>query len=295
MNNLRQHTQTLIRRALHEDLGAGDVTSTALLPKHRVIRARILAKASGIVAGADVARWVFEALDRHIRCRVVRADGNTVRPGQAILTLSGSARHILAAERTALNLLGHLSGIATLTACYVRAVRPHRAKILDTRKTLPGLRLLEKYAVKVGGGHNHRFGLGDAILIKTTHLNIVASGEWRVASDQIIRAAVEKAKRVRPRKFVEIEVANFRELKAALAAKPNAILLDNWRLADIHRAVIFRNTLPHVSRPVPLLEVSGGVTLKNVRAIARTGVDRISIGRLTHSAPSLDVAMEVLA
>ena len=285
--------QRLIKQVLREDVGSGDVTSRAVISQDCRIRARIIAKTPGIIAGARVAQRVFETVDRRIRCRGVRTDGKRVRRGDAIMRLDGPAQGILTAERTALNFLGHLSGIATLTHEFVRRVRPFRARIMDTRKTLPGLRDLEKYAVRVGGGLNHRQGLDEAVLIKTNHLKALASSEWRVASQACIQAVIKKAKSMRPRRFVEIEVENFREFTAALSARPDAILLDNWRLAQIKRAVALRHS-SLITHHSSLLEVSGGITLDNVRAIARTGVDRISIGRLTHSAPALDVSLEVI-
>ena len=237
-------------------------------------------------------------LDPSLRCSLKLRDGAPVRRGQTILIVEGSARSIFAAERTALNFLGHLSGIATLTYEFVRRVRPLQTKILDTRKTLPGLRILEKYAVRIGGGHNHRMSLAEAILIKTNHLRAhsktTGSGEWRVASGELVQQAVAKAKRLKPQRFIEVEVTNLRELRCALRAKPDGILLDNWRVTNIKKAVMQRHFWSLVTRHSSLLEVSGGVTLANVRAIAKTGVDRISIGRLTHSAPSLDLSLEVI-
>jgi nicotinate-nucleotide pyrophosphorylase (carboxylating) len=295
---LRQHVQPLILRALQEDLGRGDLTSKAVIPVQRHIHAQVIAKAPGIVAGTMIARWVFQTVDRRIRCHVKRMDGQPVRRGGVIFTVHGPAQSVLATERTALNFLGHLSGIATLTHQFVQKVRDTRAAIFDTRKTLPGLRVLEKYAVRVGGGSNHRLGLDDAVLIKTNHLRALekssGGGRWKVESGKLIETAIGRAKRIRPKKFVEIEVTNMREFKAALREKPNAILLDNWPVKEIRRAVHLRNLPPSTFHLPPMLEVSGGVTLHNVRAIARTGVDRISVGRLTHSAPVLDAALEVI-
>ncbi len=304
----RHMVQPLIAKALQEDLGSahpslrssrrtgGDITTNTIVPPGRHIRARIIVKASGAVAGTAICQWVFDTVDRRIQCTILRRDGQAIRRGQTILRLRGPAHGIFAAERTALNLLGHLSGIATLTQQFVRRVRPYRVKILDTRKTLPGLRLLEKYAVRVGGGKNHRLGLYDAVLIKTNHLNALGQGarDGGRGRVQSIQEAIAKAKRASPGRFVEIEVISLREYKAALVARPNAILLDNWPLSQIRRAVQLRTPVPRAPRPVPLLEVSGGITLRNVRAIAKIGVERISIGQLTHSAPMLNVSLEVL-
>jgi nicotinate-nucleotide pyrophosphorylase (carboxylating) len=288
----RSQVQPLIRQALAEDRAERDATSRALLHPGIRIRARLLAKAPGVIAGLPVAIWIFKTVDPLLRCAPACREGAAIRRGQTLLRVEGSARSILAAERTALNFLGHLSGVATLTREFVRRV-PRRVSVLDTRKTLPGLRVLEKYAVRVGGGHNHRMGLHDAVLIKTNHLRVLrGSGVGRRGS--AIRIAIQKAKRLRPRRFVEVEVTNLRECHAALLARPDAILLDNWSVALLRRAVRLRDHSSLDTRHSTLLEASGGVTLANVRAIARTGVERISIGRLTHSAPALDVALEVV-
>ena len=270
----------LIRHALREDIGRGDLTSQAVLAPRQQLRAVILAKQSGIVAGAQIAAWTFQLLNCRIRCRIIRRDGQAVRAGQTILELRGPGRSILAAERTAQNILGHLCGVATQTQQFVRRVRPLRTAILDTRKTLPGLRLLEKYAVKVGGGVNHRLRLDDAVLIKSTHVDVAG-----ICIGHLLTAAKRSARST----TVEIEVRNMRELREALAARPDIVLLDNWTVPAVRRAVALRNAAGRR----PLLEVSGGVTLQNVRRVAATGVERISIGRLTHSAAALDVALRV--
>jgi len=284
----RKSLQSFIQRALAEDAASRDITSRAILPPEARIRAAIIAKQSGILVGGPLAVWTFQTLDPTLRCTLKRRDGARLAKGQMILTVEGRARSIFAAERTALNFLGHLSGIATLTQEFVRRV-PRRVAILDTRKTLPGLRRLQKYAVRVGGGVNHRMDLADAVLIKTNHLRALKKTKFGIRNVEFgiaIQRAVAKAKKLRPKRFVEIEVTNLTEFRAALQAKPNAILLDNWPLSKIRRAVILKNSALR-------LEVSGGVTLANVRAIARTGVKRISIGRLTHSAPSLDLSLKV--
>ena len=285
----RKAVQSLLLQALREDHARQDITSRALLPPNMRIRARIVAKQPGVMAGGPVAAWAFQTLDPTIRCVLKAREGVPVARGQTLLTLDGRVRAIFAAERVALNLLGRLSGIATLTRAFVRRARP--TKVLDTRKTLPGLRLLEKYAVRTGGGRNHRMDLSDAILIKRNQLRALREASL-VKRDALLPLAIAVAKRAAPRQCIEIEVANLVELRAALAARPHAILLDNWRVADLRRAVKLRNTL-HASR-FTALEASGGVTLANVRAIARTGVDRVSVGRLTHSAPALDVSLEVV-
>ncbi len=282
--------ERFIRQCLREDVGAGDVTSRSVIPSARRIRAEVITKQSGVVAGTALTRAIFLAMSRGIRCRIECHDGQRVRAGQAILRLDGPARAILAAERTALNSLGHFSGIATLTAEYVRRVKPHPVKILDTRKTIPSWRVQQKQAVKAGGGWNHRMGLDDAILIKTNHLKVLGQGRY-ARREALIPEAIARAKRRAPGRAIELEVATLAECRAALDAGVEMILLDNMRVADIRRAVQWRNQRPS---PRPLLEVSGGVTLENVRQLAATGVDRISVGRLTHSAPALDVSLRVI-
>ncbi len=283
---VRREVEPLIRLALREDAAFHDRTSRALLLPSVRIRARIVAHARGLFAGGPVAVWTFHAMDPSLRCRLTRREGAVVRPGDMVLAVEGCAQSIFAAERTALNLLGHLCGIATLTNAFVRRVKPFHAKILDTRKTLPGLRALEKYAVRIGGGDNHRASLQDAILIKTNHL--AALKQETRGRRHVIQHAVETSRKTHPVLFIEVEVANLNELREALTTRADAILLDNMSANHIRQAVRLRRDLS------PLLEVSGGVTLTNVRTIARTGVDRISIGRLTHSAPALDISLEVL-
>ena len=288
----------LIQAALREDRARNDLTSEAVLPAGLRVRARIIAKAHGILAGGPVAVWTFQTVDPSLRCRLKRREGAHLARDQTILAVEGRARSIFAAERIALNLLSHLSGIATLTRTFASRLRGTRAQVFDTRKTLPGLRALEKYAVRVGGGLNHRSNLQDAILIKTNHLRALAGSAVRPPSIvhrlRLIQHAITASKRAEPRTFVEIEVTNLRQFKAALEAKPDAILLDNWRLSAIRRAVALRSPSAITHHPSPLLEVSGGVTLANVRAIAKTGVDRISIGCLTHSPPALDVSLQAI-
>ena len=281
--------ERLLRAVLLSDVGSGDITSRAVIPAKQRLRAEVVAKSPGVLAGVGLAHRILVSLHRNIRCRVRRLDGQPVRSGDVIMSVDGPAREILAAERTALNVLSHLSGIATLTHEFVRRVRPLPAQVLDTRKTLPGLHALQKFAVRMGGGSNHRMGLHDAVLIKTNHLKIArrSSQSW----PDVIREALQQARERYPKTMLEIEVRNLVEFRAALRCAPDVIMLDNWPVRTIHRAVQIRNAEP---ARLSLLEVSGGVTLDNVRAIAKTGVDRISIGRLTHSAPALDVALRVV-
>ncbi|MBI4004417.1 MAG: carboxylating nicotinate-nucleotide diphosphorylase [Candidatus Omnitrophica bacterium] len=293
----RKAVQVLINAALREDEARRDLTSQRVIPPGLRVRARIITKAPGILAGGPVAVRTFQTLDRSLRCVLKRQDGSRVKRGDTILTVEGRARSIFAAERTALNFLGHLSGIATLTRRYVERVRGTRAQIFDTRKTLPGLRALEKYAVRAGGGHNHRADLVEAILIKTNHLRALRKTKFGIRNAEFgiaIQRAVAKAKKLRPKRFVQIEVTNLAEFRAALQAKPNAVLLDNWPLSKVRRAVVLKNSAFPIPHSALRLEVSGGVTLDNVRRLAKAGADRISIGRLTHSSSALDVSLQVL-
>ena len=280
----RHSVAPLISAALREDGARADLTSRAVLPKDTPVRAQIVAKAAGVIAGGQVAGWVFAAMDRRMRYRQVVPEGQAVRPGQVIATVNGDARSVFAAERVALNLLGHLSGIATAARAYVRRAQGTQAKIFDTRKTLPGLRRLQKYAVRIGGGRNHRADLRDAVLIKTNHLRALqGAGMTRAAA---IRQAVARARRRAGGRWLEIEAATLADMRIALEVRPDAILLDNMSVRQVRAAVQARGRRRRIQ-----LEVSGGITPVNVRAYAATGVDRISIGRLTHAAPSLDFAL----
>ncbi|HEV2791551.1 MAG TPA: carboxylating nicotinate-nucleotide diphosphorylase [Solirubrobacterales bacterium] len=280
MTELTEEVEELVARTLAEDLGEGDVTSEATVPEDARARARIVQKAPGVVYGLAV---VAEAMRR---CGVEDVD-NLVVEGQwredvptEVLLASGTARSLLAAERTAINFLGHLSGIATLTSRYAEAVVGTGTTILDTRKTTPGLRRLEKAAVAAGGGINHRFGLYDAILIKENH--IAAAGG--------LAKAVYAAHNAHPAMAIEVEVRNLDETAYALGTGADRLLLDNMSLDEMRAAVALRDENTADADNVSL-EASGGVTLENVREIAETGVDFISIGALTHSAPTLDFSM----
>jgi nicotinate-nucleotide pyrophosphorylase (carboxylating) len=267
----------LVDLALAEDLGSGDITTRALFPKAIPARAVILAKQAGVVAGLPVARAVFARIDRRATFRALVKEGDRIKPGLTLAALRGDGRSILAGERVALNVLQHLSGIATLTAQFVEAVKGTKALILDTRKTTPGLRLLEKYAVRIGGGRNHRFGLFDGVLIKDNHLVLYGS----------LAEAVRRVKARLPRRWrVQVETTTVAEVEAALAAGADAILLDNMSLDQLRQAV-------RLVGGRAVLEASGGVTLATARQIASTGVNAISIGALTHSAPALDLSLEI--
>ena len=269
--------EPIVRMALAEDLGrAGDVTVAACIDPAARLSARFVARQSGIVAGLSCARLAFAALDPQAKFSVLVDDGGTVGPDTAIATIEGLAGPILTAERTALNLLGRLSGIATLTSHYAQAIQGTRARITDTRKTTPGLRVLEKYAVRCGGGVNHRFGLDDAVLIKDNHI---------AACGGVTQALRRARAHVGHTMKVESEVDTLDQFDEALLGLPDVIMLDNFALGDMADAV--RRNGGRV-----VLEASGGVNLQTVRAIAETGVDVISVGALTHSAPVLDIGLD---
>ena len=268
----------LVTAALAEDIGTGDMTSEATVDPERRCLGRVKAKAPGVLAGIRVAEAVFLAVDSSVDFEPGAVDGSHLGPGDHVAVIGGKARSLLAAERTALNFLQHLSGIATATAEAVRVVQGTGVRILDTRKTNPGMRELEKYAVACGGGVNHRHGLYDRFLVKENHI-AMAGG---------LTAAVEAARRFRPGEPVEVEVRDEHELEEALAVAPERVLLDNFSPAAAAAAV--RRVAGACE-----VEVSGGVTLENLRAYAAAHPDFISLGWLTHSAPALDMSMTLLA
>ncbi|WP_421936167.1 carboxylating nicotinate-nucleotide diphosphorylase [Phenylobacterium sp.] len=269
----------VVRAALAEDLGrAGDITAQACVPADARLTADFAARRGGVVSGLSCIRLALAELDPAATFHALAVDGHVVPAGTAMARVSGNARAILTAERTALNLLGRMCGIATLTQDYVDAVAGTKARITDTRKTTPGLRALEKYAVRCGGGVNHRFGLDDAILIKDNH----------VAACGSVGEAVRRAKAFAGHLVkVEVEVDTLVQLQEALACDPDVIMLDNFSLADLREAVV-------ITGGRVTLEASGGVTLETVRAIAETGVDVISVGALTHSAKVLDIGLDAV-
>ena len=271
--------QAIVDLALAEDIGTGDVTSWATVPAATRARGAILARAPGVISGLDVAAAVFARVDPTVEFRPLAADGQRIAPGDPLADVAGPAFSLLAAERVALNLLQRLSGVATLTARYVDAIAVTRARVVDTRKTTPGLRLLEKAAVRHGGGHNHRFGLADGVLIKDNHLAAVGGPE-RVAR------AIRSARELAPHTLrIEIEVTTLDELRQAIEAAADVVLLDNMDVPTLRRAV-------QLAGGRAVLEASGGITLDTVLAVAETGVDLISVGALTHSAPALDLSLE---
>lgn len=275
---------------LKEDLGRdGDITTRFLIPKDKSLKAFIVAKEAGIVCGLKPARGIFNAVSPQIQVKLLAWDGQKVKKDRKIMEISGP-RKILTAERTALNLLQHLSGVATLTHQFVERVWGTKAEIYDTRKTLPGLRKLQKYAVRCGGGVNHRMGLSDGILIKDNHLKAIAQDNLRMPDLQKKITALRKK---HPRLPIEMEAQNLSQVRLALDCGADIILLDNMPIAVLKKAVALIRSHQSPITSHPLIEVSGGVTLKNVRSIAKLGVDRISIGRLTHSAPALDLSLEL--
>jgi nicotinate-nucleotide pyrophosphorylase (carboxylating) len=274
----------LVDLALAEDLGReGDLTSQAVIPADLQGRAALVARAAGVLAGLPAVELVLAAVDSRLRLEPVRRDGDRVASGDVIATITGPMRSLLAAERTALNFLQRLSGVATLTRRYVDAVAGLRCNVLDTRKTTPGWRLLEKYAVRQGGGTNHRMGLFGAVLIKDNHL--AAMGLAPAAVGQAVGLARRHLGRQVP---VEVEVDTLEQLDAALAAGPTIVLLDNMSPDRLREAVRRRDA----AAPAVLLEASGGVTLDTIRAIAAAGVECVSVGALTHSAPALDIGLD---
>lgn len=268
-----------IKAALKEDRASSDITSLTCVAKSHTTRARIIAKEDGILCGLEIAKATFRQLNKSIQIKAKIKEGNPFKKGNTILEIKGETRAILTTERTALNFLGHLSGIATLTNTFVKTVKPFKAQILDTRKTTPTMRELEKYAVKTGGGTNHRMNLSEMAMIKDNHRHLMNEGDYK---DFI------KIIRTKYRKPVTIEVDTLKQFNKVLKTLPDIILLDNMPPAQLRQAVkVVKKTKSKV-----LLEASGGITLKNVRSIAKTGVKRISIGALTHSVPSINFSLE---
>ena len=273
--------QRAIMFALAEDIGAGDVTTSALVPRTARARAVILSKGNYVVSGTTVARTCFGRVSSRIVCRTLINDGARVKRGQRVMQLEGPAGAILRAERTALNFMQRMTGIASLTAEYVHQISKGVTTILDTRKTTPGLRVIEKYSVLCGGGGNHRFGLFDRVLIKDNHRAFLKSRDTTLAT------AVRIARQRFPRLPVEIEVESLVELEDALQGNPDWVLLDNMSIELMRQCVKRCCGMARV-------EASGGVSLVNVKAVSRTGVDAISVGALTHSAPAADLSLEFL-
>ena len=270
----RLDIKDIIKRALKEDIGERDITTTAIIPKNKYVKALLLAKEDCVVCGLGIAAEVFKVKDKNIRFKPLILDGQKIRKGRVIARIFGRAQSILIAERVALNFLSLLSGVATKTREYVDKVRPYKVKILDTRKTLPGLRILEKYAVRIGGGYNHRMKLDEMVMIKDNHLKALGG--------------LRRLPRVPKGYLSEIETKNLQEFKQALKLKPDIIMLDNMQSGQIKRAVMLRKGIK------PKIEVSGNVNLNNVREIAKAGPDMISVGALTHSVKAIDISLEIM-
>ncbi|HEX7363861.1 MAG TPA: carboxylating nicotinate-nucleotide diphosphorylase [Dehalococcoidia bacterium] len=271
----------LIRRAISEDHVRHDVTTKALIPQVQKGKASIIAKANGIIAGTKISKQVFREVDPTLQVAINIQDGSAVKPGDVIAVITGKISSILKAERVALNFMQRLSGIASTTASYVQAVKGLRVQIMDTRKTTPGLRILEKYAVRAGGGKNHRMNLADGLLIKDNHIAAVRSQGLSIK--EIVAKAREEAS---PELTIEIEVKTQDEAAQAADAGANIILLDNMTPEQMRQAV-------ELISGRALTEASGGINMENVRSVAETGVDRISIGALTHSPKALDISLEL--
>jgi len=274
----KKQFRKIIRMALKEDIGRGDITTEPIVSQNEQALGIVFPKQEGVLCGVEIAQMVFEEIDEHINFQIKLRDGERFSPGMTIATVIGPAATCLKGERTALNFLQHLSGIATLTRKFVDATKG-RVKILDTRKTLPGLRVMEKYAVLTGGGCNHRFGLYDMVLIKDNHIEISGSITKAVAA---VRGRKKNA-------FIEVEVKTSDELDEALSLKVDRVMLDNMNISQIKQAVeIVRQKDKDLE-----IEVSGGVDLANIDDFADSGVDYISVGALTHSAPAVDIAMKL--
>lgn len=282
-SSARRGWEAIVDLALEEDIGTGDITTLATVPETTLAQGTILAKGAGVISGIDVARYVFAQVDAAIGFEPLIADGQRVAAMTPLAHVSGPARSLLTAERTALNLMQRLSGVATITADYVAETDGSRSRVVDTRKTTPGLRLLEKQAVRHGGGHNHRSGLADGILIKDNHLAAIGG------PDRVTRA-IHSARELAPHTLkIEVEVTTLDELDEAIAAGADIILLDNMDDTDVAEAVARRDaTAPRI-----LLEASGGITLDRLRPLSATGIDLISCGALTHSAPALDISLDL--
>ncbi|MFH1074121.1 MAG: carboxylating nicotinate-nucleotide diphosphorylase [Candidatus Firestonebacteria bacterium] len=269
--------RNIIRSALAEDVGSGDITTDTIVPEGLKVKAVIVAREAGIVSGLVVAREVFTVFDPDIEVKAAVIEGEKVKKGTVLLKLKGSARTILTCERLALNLLQRLSGISTLTSKYVKKIKPFGVTLLDTRKTTPGLRNLEKYAVKAGGGENHRMGLYDGTLIKDNHIKIAGS----------IVNAVNMIKAKYPGELIEVETQNMKEVEEALKSNVDVIMLDNMSIQDMKKAIKLINKKCRI-------EVSGGIDFNSIEKIAGLGVDYISVGVLTHSAKSFNISLDIL-
>lgn len=287
---------TLIQLAIQEDIGTGDVTTESLIPDSLIVEGIFLAKESGVIAGLPVVEYFFSKLDKGVSLKQNVRDGTFVKRGETIASLKGGAKTLLSGERIALNFLQRLSGIATTTAQFVERIKPLKTAIMDTRKTVPGWRYLEKYAVSVGGGVNHRMGLYDQVLIKDNHLDILkAKTGLKPVSTSIIEKAVSVLRqKIKKGILIEVETRTLDEVKDALKAGVDIILFDNMNIEQLEEAVkMVKSWKPSKVRYKPLTEASGNIIMENVRLVSQTGVDRISAGAITHSAKALDISLEI--
>lgn len=278
------YIKDIIDLAIKEDIGWGDITSKFLIPEGHFIKAEIIAKEDFLLAGMPFVKEIFSFINKDIKIDSFFNDGDWVKNKAVIANVMGDGRAILSGERIALNVLQNVSGIATLTNQFVKRVEGLSVKIADTRKTLPGVRVMQKYGVKIGGGFNHRFGLFDGVLIKDNHIKIVGS----------LKRAIELSKKRHHLLKVEVEVKDLEEFKEALETGADVIMLDNMSVKDMKEAVQMRNKWSEKCGTKVLIEASGGINLENVREIAETGIDIISIGALTHSARAVDISMKVI-
>jgi len=279
----KARVERIIKAALKEDIGRGDITTKSVIPSFESVKGEITTKEECVVCGLEIAEWIVNTVDSSVRFKPQVNEGQRAFEDKVILFLEGQAKSILACERTILNFLSFLSAIATKTNTFVEKVKPYGTKIYDTRKTFPLLRYLEKYAVRIGGGFNHRIGLWDQVLVKENHLKVIKEKKKNLVP--------QIKKKITKNVLIEIEVETLEEMKTVIEQKPNIILLDNMSPEDVEKAVKMRDKKENKKIS---LEVSGGITFENVEAYAKTGVDRISIGSLTHSVKSVDMNLEIL-
>lgn len=287
---------TLIQLAIQEDIGMGDITTENLIPDNLFVEGVFIAKENGTIAGLPVVEYFFSKLDKNVLFRHWVKDGISVNKGETIATISGSAKTLLSGERIALNFLQRLSGIATHTAQFVERIKPLRTPIMDTRKTLPGWRYLEKYAVVIGGGVNHRIGLYDQVLIKDNHLDIMKNRLFLdLSTDSIIERSVSLVRqKIKQGILIEVETRTPKEVRDALEARVDIILFDNMNIEQLKEAVkIVKDWKSAGGTHLPVTEASGNITLETVHLVAQTGVDRISAGAITHSAKAMDISLEM--
>ncbi|BBO18821.1 nicotinate-nucleotide pyrophosphorylase [Candidatus Brocadia pituitae] len=289
--------EVLIQLAIQEDIFTGDITTENLIPDNLMVEGVFLAKEDGVIAGLPVVEYFFSALDKNHFFKPWVKEGDIVRKGETIAVIRGSAKVLLSGERIALNFLQRLSGIATLTSQFVTRIKPLRTSLMDTRKTIPGWRYLEKYAVAVGGGVNHRKGLYDQVLVKDNHLDIIKDKlfyEVPPYTSIIEKATSVLRQKIKKGVLIEVETRTLEEVKNALCAGVDIILFDNMSIQQLNNAVRFvKEWEPDEGKQHPLTEASGNITLENVHLVAQTGVDRISVGAITHSAKAMDISLEI--